>query len=130
MKKGQSQLIAYVLLIGFTVTIGILVGGWMLKEAKRVGTSTSEMAEKDTRCADVSIVQICEGNQLKLKNKGYFVITKLKVNNMDVPFNLAPNQAKAITLNIPSTVIPFIKIEEKEYGCSNKALTINELCTV
>ena len=36
-KKGQGQLVAYVLLIGFTVVLGVMVGGWMIRQAGKTG---------------------------------------------------------------------------------------------
>ena len=122
MKKGQGQLIAFVLLIGFTVVLGIMVGNWMIKQSGKMGKAT-ERAEVDVRCADVSIVSVCEGSTLKIRNTGYFTVS-VKVGNTLGISELKPKETK--TLNTYGTAIPFIKIEGKEHGCTNKAITVED----
>ena len=129
MKKGQGQMIAFVLLIGFTVVIGIMVGGWMMKQSGKFGEKL-ETQERSTSCMDVAIVKVCDNGALKIRNKGYFTITKLKIQGMDIPIIILPNEEKpiGITLNIGDTVIPFIEIKGKEVGCATKAITIDSSC--
>lgn len=129
MKKGQGQLVAFVLLIGFTVVIGVMVGNWMIKQARTSGGKAVERAELDVRCADVSISSVCDGTP-KIKNTGYFTITKLKVGGNDIiPVGgIKPNKLSQ-TLNTEVNIIPFIEIEGKEYGCTSKSKTIpQDIC--
>ena len=127
MKKGQGQLIAFVLLIGFTVVLGIMVGNWMIKQSGKMGKAT-ERAEVDVRCADVSIVSVCDPYLgLMIKNTGNFKV-KLKSGNQYVGGNdwIYPgSESSSISLN-NQTIIPFIEIEGKEHGCTNKVITVEE----
>ena len=127
MKNGQGQMVAFVLLIGFTVVIGLMVGNWAIQRAGKTGESIVERGEIDTRCADVAIVGVCEGSILTIRNKGAFKV-KLKDRNNYVGGTsndwIYPNiDSSTITLN-NQNIVPFIEIEGKEYGCSSKAITI------
>lgn len=119
-KKGQGQLVAFVLLIGFTVVIGIMVGDWAIQKAKKTSANIVERGEIDVRCADVQINPICEGtSSVKMKNNGKFKV-KLKSNNQLIGDWIYPGDtSNAIILN-NQTVIPFIKIDGKEFGCPNR----------
>lgn len=131
-KKGQGQLVAYVLLIGFTIVLGVMVGGWMIRQAGKTGESAASRAEADVRCADVAISAICSDTTFTgIKNTGYFTISKLKVNGIDVggEITLKASTSLSIDLNIKNTIIPFIKIEGKEVGCTTKSITVDsETC--
>ena len=127
MKKGQGQMVAFVLLVSFTVVIGIMVGGWMMKQSEKFGEKL-ETQESSTSCMDVAIVKVCDNGNLRIRNKGYFTITKLKVQGVDKTITILPNEEKPITLNIGDTVIPFIEIKGKEIGCATKAITLDSLC--
>lgn len=127
MKKGQGQMVAFVLLVGFVVVIGIMVGNWMMQRARKSAESIVSTGERDARCADVAIAPICGTGGLTIMtimNKGVFKI-KLKSGNQYVGGTgskwILPNQ-ESEPLNIGIAVIPFIEIEGKEVGCSNRAL--------
>ena len=128
MKKGQGQMVAFVLLVGFTVVIGIMVGGWAIQRARKTSESFVETGERDARCADVQIDPICDDGVLRIRNNGKYKV-KLKSGNQYLAggSELTLNEETgAINLKTPFTVIPFIKIEGKEYGCTNRDLTIDE----
>lgn len=132
MKKGQGQLVAFVLLIGFTVVIGIMVGSWAVKRAGKASESFVKVGEIDVRCADTAIVGFCESETvLKIRNKGAFKV-KLKSTREGVTDYVGggdwiyPNKdSGTIALN-NQNIIPFIEIEGKEYGCTSKAITITD----
>ena len=123
-KKGQGQLVAYVLLIGFTIVLGVMVGGWMIRKAGETGESAAEMAERDARCPEVTINIVCDGGP-RIKNSKGYTISKLKVNGIDISGEIELGQVSQI-LNIGDTVIPFIKIDGKDVGCTNRVQTIPE----
>lgn len=126
-RRGQGQIVAYVLLISFTIVLGIMVGSWMMKQAGKTGESAASKAEADIRCADVSISALCDGGP-RVKNTGSFTISKLKVNGLDEP-GIELKQVSSQSLNINDTVIPFIKIDGKDVGCTNRVQTIpDDIC--
>ena len=125
MKKGQGQLVAFVLLVGFVVVLALLVGNWMMKQSQKLKGGL-ETQERITLCNDVAIVEICENGVLKIKNKGLFTISKLKINGEDSGPEIPPNGIERPTKGLISddAVIPFIKVEGKETGCSTKSIAI------
>ena len=140
MKKGQGQMVAFVLLIGFTVVIGIMVGNWAIQRASKTGESIVERGEIDTRCADVAIAGVCDCVEFSvdegctnmnflIRNKGVF---KVKLRNKNNPVGgsdwIYPNK-DSIFISLPAdlnnlNIVPFIEIEGKEHGCSSKAITV------
>ena len=54
-KKGASELISYVLIIGLSITLAIVIGMWSKVESKRVVESTVKGSEIETRCAEVHL---------------------------------------------------------------------------
>ena len=123
MKKGQGQLIGFVLLIGFTVVIGIMVGNWMIQRSRSV-EGIIEQGDTDAMCPDVQIDPICEGGQIKIRNNGNFNV-RLKINGGELTDKISLKKTSQ-SLNIGDTVIPFIEIRGKDYGCSSQSRTINE----
>ncbi len=127
MKKGQGQLVAFVLLIGFTVIIGIMVGNWAIQRARKTGESIVGMGERDAMCPDVRIDPVCEGIVLRIRNSGNYKV-KLKSGGQYVGGNdwiYLQKESTPISLN-KQTIIPFIEIEGKEVGCPKRYRDIDE----
>jgi len=96
MKKGVSPLIAWVLLIGFTVGVGILVSNFVIKQTEKF--KPGELVEGGLFCDSVafSADSYCRDNlpnnpdpnwgilQLTIKNRGAFSINKIAYNLNDV----------------------------------------------
>jgi hypothetical protein len=122
-------MVAFVLLIGFTVVIGIMVGNWAIQRAGKTGESIVERGEIDTRCADVAIAGVCEGDILRIRNKGAFKIKLKNKNNLVGGSDWIYPNKDSIFIPLPAdlnnlNIVPFIEIEGKEHGCSSKAITV------
>ena len=81
-KKGASELISYVLIIGLSITVAIVIGMWSKGESKRVVESTVKESEIETRCAEVHLggFGCIRDNNLEIKvvNRGSFSIIGIR----------------------------------------------------
>jgi len=141
--KGQSNLLGWVLLIGFAVTLSVIVGGYIKNMASTSIEGVVENTENELACRDVSILavekddnhHICDTStglitNLWIKNKGRRNIDKIRLqgcstenrNNRDIDLKVNGLE-KEINLNTCTTItiIPFI---EGNVGCSDKKITI------
>ena len=81
-KKGASELISYVLIIGLSITLAIVIGMWSKGESKRVVESTVKGSEIETRCAEVHLggFGCIRDDDLEVKaiNRGSFSIIGIR----------------------------------------------------
>ncbi|MEW6063097.1 MAG: hypothetical protein AB1571_01870 [Nanoarchaeota archaeon] len=119
MKKAVSPLIAWVLLIGFTVGVGILVSNFVIKQTERF--KPGELVEGSLFCDSVafSVDSYCRGElpnnpsgwgklTLSLKNRGSFTINKIVYNLNDargvisdsIQLTLQPGGSEEISLAV------------------------------
>lgn len=121
MKKGISELIAFVLLIGLAVTLGVFVSRWSLQQAQKSTTGIEEMVMGDVQCSDVAIQGICDGSNVKIKNRGTLTIQYLLKGNEKTKYceeKLKPNSECP---PIPAGIYtPIIKIDDKLVYCSSQ----------
>ena len=122
-KKAVSSLIAWVLLIGFAVTLGVFVTKWSLQQAQKSTTGIEEMVMGDIQCSDVAINGYCdESNNIKIKNRGTLKIAYLvKAGELNRKYceNLEPKQECSETLS-PGKYIPVIIIDNKKVLCTTQ----------
>lgn len=152
-KKASADLIAYVLLIGFTIALAAFVTNWVIDQTKKFNPEEVVGGSK-VYCEDVvlGIEEItgskggsCEvdgdmysGLDITLKNKGKFTIigTKALGANMD-SISISPGSdpttntiitkisfCKKQGINIE--IIPQIEVEEKKFYCAESATVIND----
>ena len=69
-RRGESTVVAWVLMIALGVTLGILVSKWTFSQAEQSSQTIIDTAEDDSRCTEVNIAFNCE----KLKNTGVFSV--------------------------------------------------------
>lgn len=149
MKKGQGQVVAWVLLIGLTVSLAVIVTTWTRQQAEETTSGIVGQAEIDLRCASVSFNALpdCEGETMDIMNRGDFTIHKLvfHMNNADglksstwptgnllgdEEYRVIPGERKNINTGLGSMkqstidITPFIKIEENYVGCTARKLTV------
>ena len=143
MKKGQGMIIAWVLLIGLTVSLAVIVTTWTRQQAEETTAGIVSQTEVELRCAAVSFnaKPNCVGNNIEIVNRGDFSIHKFvihmkptgaalqseTVNLFDDP--IAPGQEKSINTQFNDLygsidLTPFIKVEDQYVGCSDRKLTV------
>ena len=128
-KKGVSEIIGWVLMIGFAVAIGVMVSRWSLGQADEASQTIVQTSENDVRCSDVRMSYNCQ----ELKNTGVFTIQKV---NIISSCSIGPVGVKEAANLKPGgkeeldkvgcgqvSIIPIIKINEREVSCTVKKIT-------
>lgn len=122
-KKGIESLIAWVLLIGFSVGLAVFVTRWSLQQAQKSTSGVEEMVMGDIQCSDVAISGHCDGNNIIIKNKGTLNIIGYKKGSDTIPTMLKekilrPNLGElTLDANPKITIIPIIEIDGKQVMC-------------
>ena len=143
-RKGVSQAVAWVLLVGLSISLTIFVGVWLQDQSKDAIEGIVSDSEIKGRCSNVyfSAEDNCKWNDpdqidnITFKNTGSFTISKFKCNGDDNVIGgeggLAPGEKyvwqglSTCNSNIQSIIlVPFVKIENEEHGCAERTLTIN-----
>lgn len=144
--RGQSELLGWVILLGFAVSLAVVVGGYIKNMASSSTDALVENTENELACRDVFIVlkntatnEVCKTilsmiGPFILENKGRRTIQKIRVtcggNSGDSPVNIRPglnqeiNSIYGLDLNSCNsiTIIPFI---QGDVGCSDKKLKVD-----
>jgi hypothetical protein len=116
-KRGASETIIFVLLIGFTIATAIIVITWSTKHTKELTETGIEFVEKNIECdkVGINVKDISEDedcSQLEIKNKGYLKIDKLITRSTD-------------DNKIEVTPIIIIKENNRNIGCKKKSVVLN-----
>lgn len=136
MKRGVSILISWVLLVGFAVTLALLVTVWVKQTAEEAAKELEETAEQEARCSAVAInanMTCATSNDMTISNRGTFTITKVRFRQLEKVYDedkiLDPGKPETQPLNSmfdiskPIEIIPIIQIEGKEVVCATRKIT-------
>jgi hypothetical protein len=144
-KKAQGMIIAWVLLIGLTVSLAVIVTTWTRQQAEDTVEGIASGTEVDLRCSAVSFnaQPLCDTETIKIVNRGDFSIHKFvihmknaeglkskTVNLFEEPHEvLIPGKTQTINTNLGDMygeidLTPFIKVEDQIVGCSDRKLTV------
>ena len=80
MKKGASAIVAWVLLLGFTIALATTIFYWTKSQATEMTEHTVEFVTGQMECQDISINVYdinTEDNTFKIKNKGLYYVSLL-----------------------------------------------------
>ena len=137
-KRGAETIVAWVLLVGLSITLGIIVSQWMKEQAEKQSEDIVKEVEGDIKCVDVSLNAYFSDSScstLEISNRGYFKILALKIRSDygtgdPQEINLNPQQTQ--TLNIGYSVyngsridlIPIIKVGKERLACVDKKISI------
>lgn len=149
-RKGISQAVSWVLLLGLSISLAISVGVWLKNISKETGDEVVNSATRDQRCADTvlaviepticpSLLTNCNNfdYNVKIKNTGVFSITKVICSKLDgQPYEislgipLAPNAEQVLNSceGADITIIPFIEIEKQQIACADKGVRFEANC--
>ncbi|MFH1455465.1 MAG: hypothetical protein ABIF40_00775 [archaeon] len=135
-KKGISPAIAWILILGLSITLAAFVFNWYSDKAETISTSVLDDIAGGVYCDDVEF-NILKPNTTatywRMQNSGTRTITKIKLSiirsdmsglntDIDGPFppgdevNLFSMGEDVISLQI----FPYIEVEETEYYCPNE----------
>jgi len=145
-KRGQSEFVAYAILVGLAVTLATIVGIWSFNNSQKLSDNVVRQGAIQEKCDEISIngFVICPmTNPIKINiiNTGSFTLSEVKITNVDDGkecndasnkiTDLKPNQQVTKTLNNCNTAIllPFVKIlDDESIGCSEKKLVLKLVC--
>lgn len=149
-KKGQGAIIAWVLLIGLSVSLAVIVSTWTREQAEETTETLVSQTEADLRCASVSFNAKPECSipydSLKVVNRGDFTIHKFIVHiksNQGQLFSstinlfeggrepIKPGETQTLRtqdsfMNSEIELVPFIQVDGQYVGCT--ARTLNTEC--
>jgi len=133
MKKAISPLISFILLVGMMVTIGSMVGLYLINQAKDTSNNLGRNQNENLYCPDVaiSVDKLCYDNtftpqisqngglvyklRLKLKNRGTFTI-----------YNISFNTDPLTSLNVYAIELPIEPGDIKDLDFTTNLGTINQ----
>lgn len=131
-KKGVSPLIAWVLILGFSITLAGIVTNWYMKSAEQMTESTITTLEGGMECNEVSINVAYTYKDpncwLKISNTGKFQIDSVKINTVTKDYGKNPKEYKNFTqADLPGilctetklTVNPILKRGDGTVSCPN-----------
>lgn len=132
-KRGASELIAWVLLIGFTITLGIVVSQWLREQAKSSTEAVIKDISSDLRCDNVQLNAYFSNpcDTLEILNKGYHKILKVKVRSdfgiEEFTVNIAPGASvtQQLSTNQAVEIIPVVEVEREQLACIDKKIQVN-----
>lgn len=131
LKKGASELVAWVLIIGFSLALGVLVTQWLKDQATISADIVTKDIEKDLRCNDVSINAFfsAQCTEIDVTNRGYHKVVAIKVRNpygvQELETNLLPGATTSISpqgiqSGMSIDLIPVIRGEDELLGCIDR----------
>ena len=110
MKQGVSEIVSWVMLIGLSIAIGMLVLQWSKQQTEQTAEKLTQDVTSSLRCGEVSFnvkfvpaaSPVC--SQVEIANKGLHTIKELQIRGQAggprAVLNLPPEQSQ--TLNIPN----------------------------
>ena len=129
MKKGVSEIISWVLLIGFAVSLAAIVTMWTLRNTETTTEGVVKMVRGDIKCSEVfiNLAIDCTTKTLTVINDGKFKIDKLMIradsSSETIEANLMPGKEQSLNIDFINNieVIPLVKLDKEFIGCSDKA---------
>jgi hypothetical protein len=131
--KGVSIVIGWVLLVGLSVALGMMVTTWIKQQAEDTTTFIIEDISGDTRCADVSLKAYIQATPcvINVSNSGYHTIFKVSARHQygtqEFQVDLPPQQGSKslnIGVSLEVDIIPVIQVDNKLLGCADRKVVL------
>jgi|TARA_Y100000310_G_scaffold38954_1_gene36541 hypothetical protein len=133
-KKGIGPVIAWILLLGFSISLAVMVFNWTRTQTEDLTESTVSYVEGKLECQEISINVVTNEDctELTISNRGKLNIEQFAIRtfrdeyeNTLMEKNLLAPKASRI-LNIVQSnkieVIPIIEANDKLVGCFEKRI--------
>ena len=132
-KRGASAIVAYVLLIGFAVTLGIMVSTWMKEQAEKTSQNLIQEKSREVTCTDVGLnayflSPACDW--VNVTNKGVYSLKRLTFRSVfgseSKDVDILPHQSQDLYISTSTDVevIPSIVLEGELVGCGNRKIRL------
>jgi len=133
-KKGISPLIATVLLIGFTVVMGVLVFNWVGNLIEGTQKTTGSQVESTLKCAGVDVGTLISSDTLMITGEGSTQLCGFKylVNGINLNEDYFDGDegicigygSVSILCSGEMKIIPTIKIENNIIDCPGQVVVV------
>ena len=133
-KRGVGDIIAWVLLVGLSISLAIMVTAWMKQTTVKTTEFIINDVEGDVNCADVSMKAFIVSppcTDINVSNTGYHKIVKLAARHQygkqEFQVDLLPQtDSKVLNMQIPTKVdiIPVIQVGKGLLGCADRKITL------
>src|SRR3989339_952849 len=130
-KKGIAPVIAWVLLLSLTITMGVFVTRWYLARTEGMTESTVNSLSGGIECSDVNINVAYTGTpancNIKVSNTGSFRISRVLINDFMINYDRNPKEYQNYTQtditdicsNDKITIIPVLQRDTGLINCPN-----------
>src|SRR3989344_6629314 len=142
-KRGASLVIAWVLLLGLSISLAIGVFSWSKLKTEALTESSVTFVEGSLECNEVkiSIKKVGECDSLDVYNRGKLSIEKLGLSSLDgsssdvLDANLAPLQNKVFDYSGPNVeegieVLPLIRVGDDLVACRDSKVLLDCLVLI
>ena len=146
MKRGVSPLIAWVLIIGLTITLSLVVGSFIKKTAEDTSSTLIDYVEGGATCDKIIINakplecnKASEKIKLEISNEGFLSVDQAQVRifyidntvgNEIGSFNnaLKPNDVVDVEVRVERKIINKLQVIpiREEKGCVNKKIELSQ----
>ena len=134
MRKGDVT-IGWVLLLGFTVVLGITVSQWMRAQTEKHTQAMVKNVEDAAKCRDVAFNAYFTDSpsctQINVTNTGYHMIAEIKVVHQygvdQFTLNVKPEETVPQNLNtngLDVALIPVVSVGKRMVSCADRRLVL------
>lgn len=133
-KKAASEIIAWVLLLGFAISLAVGVYSWSRTHTEELTESTVTFIEGKLECLEVSInvKKQPECLLLNISNRGKMTVDKISIASLDgsnsilIDANLLPLKSRTFAYEQGSDieVLPVIILDNKNIGCKDRKIIV------
>ncbi len=142
-KKGASAVVAWVLLLGFSIGLATTVFLWTTRQTEEMSKNAVRFVEGGMQCDNVMINVVKNANcSLTVKNTRYLNIEKVILRNLEkisstdcakgnplgVKKDIVCGETEPVGWRGNVSVMPVIKINDELVACKNKAINIEVFC--
>src|SRR3989338_7582639 len=87
-KRGQSEFVAYAILVGLAVTLATIVGIWSFNNSQKLSDNVVRQGAIQEKCDEILInsfviCPITNPIKINITNTGSFTLSEVKITNVD-----------------------------------------------
>lgn len=125
-KKGVSPIIAWILILGLTISLAAIVTNWYLGQSKEMAEKTLTTLEGGIECSEVNINVAYTNDKIqciaKIANTGKLKIDSIRINEEQLKYGKNPKEYENYTLDCTInkiTAIPILERDKNLIACPN-----------
>lgn len=144
-KKAISAYISWVLIVAFSVSLGVIIYGWITEQTVKSARQIEQNANNDVcQSLGINIEAACQNTQvlyMNISNINLITVDALVIRLYDIYQNpqitehnisIRPQDSQNLVLLKPGTigqieVVPIIRISNQKVICSNSMITMKRV---